>query len=103
MKICIIIMGTTNYDPDLDPLIINDIPTKGIIINKREHRINYVENNSRLRFGVLTISLFLFIYVCFMFGTWSDDQRPQIIVNVPPIDENLPGPKGKIDIIYNFV
>lgn len=83
-------------DPDLDPLISNgsatSTPSKGIVLNKREYR-SHSERWGRFRLGVFSVCIFFVIYFCFIVGTWSD-QHPQIIVNIPPSDESLPGPRG---------
>lgn len=85
-------MTNSAHDPDLDPLI-KPFRAKGIIINRREHR-THVEKWGRIRLGIISICMFFVIYICFAVSTWSE-QRPQIIVNIPPNDESLPGPIGK--------
>lgn len=82
---------------DLDPLIKTSIGTKGIILNKREIRANNLEKWGRARLAFVSMSLFFLIYICFAVRTWSE-QHPQIIVNIPPNDETLPGPKGMLSI-----
>lgn len=86
-------MTNSAHDPDLDPLI-RPSRAKGLVINRREHRINHVEKLGRIRLGIISICLFFVIYICFAISTWSE-QRPQIVVNIPPNDESLPGPFGK--------
>lgn len=88
-------MTNSAHDPDLDPLI-RTSRAKGIAFNRREHRISHVEKWGRIRLGIMSICLFFVIYVCFAMNAWSE-QRPQIVVNVPPNDESLPGPIGKFN------
>lgn len=85
-------MKNSAHDPDLDPLI-RQSRTKGIAINRREQRMIHAEKWGRIRLGIISICLFFVIYVCFAMSTWPE-QRPQIIVNIPPNDESLPGPSG---------
>ncbi len=92
-------MTNSAHDPDLDPLI-RPSRAKGIAINRREHRITQVEKWGRIRLGVISICLFFVIYICFAMSTW--DQRPQMIVNVPPNDAELPGPIGEHELYSNF-
>lgn len=94
-----------HHNADLDPLIVGSSnggggskSSKGIAINKREYRLSQTEKCGRLRLGVFSICIFFVIYFCFAIGTWSD-RRLQIIVNVPPSDDTLPGPKGIKDIL----
>lgn len=88
-------MTNSAHDPDLDPLIRHSrTSTKGIVINRREHRITHVEKWGRIRLSIISICLFFVIYICFAVSTWSEERR-QIIVHIPPNDESLPGPKGK--------
>lgn len=86
-------MTNSAHDPDLDPLI-RPSRAKGTIINRREHRLTHLEKWGRIRLAIISLCLFFVIYVCFAASAWSD-QRPQIIVNIPPNDESLPGPFGK--------
>lgn len=82
-----------NGGTDLDPLIKTSIGAKGIVLNRREYRANSVEKWGRIRLAFISMALFFLIYICFAVGSWSE-QRPQIIVNIPPNDDSLPGPKG---------
>lgn len=87
-------MSTT--DPDLDPLISTSdgVPNGRPILNRRDYRISQSDRWGRIRLGVLSVCIFFLIYFCFLLDTWSV-QRPQMIVNVPPLDDSLPGPKGE--------
>lgn len=90
---------SSGNDPDLDPLItrgaasIKPTNAKGLLNNRRDHRLSHLERWGRIRLVCLSMSLFFVIYICFSVGAWSD-QRPQIIVRIPPNDDSLPGPKG---------
>lgn len=61
--------------------------------NRRYHHGS--ERWGRIRLGIASIVFVCVIYFCFVFGTWMDDQRQsQMIVQIPPPDDSLPGPKG---------
>lgn len=70
----------------------------GILSNRRDNRKTHTERWGRIRLGIFSMCFVFFIYICFNMGIWMD-QRPPIIVNVPPMDDSLPGPKG-ILLIY---
>lgn len=66
----------------------------GGVLNRRDQRKLHAEKWGRIRLGVLSIFFFCIIYFCFTLGSWEEQQAPQFIVNIPPLDESLPGPKG---------
>lgn len=67
----------------------------GITTNRRDYpRKFHQERWGRIRLGVLSICFVFLLYICFSVGIWVDGQRPPIIVNIPPMDESLPGPRG---------
>ncbi|KAJ6643681.1 hypothetical protein Bhyg_08646, partial [Pseudolycoriella hygida] len=70
--------------------------------NRRDHRISHVEKWCRIQLGVISICVFFVIYICFAKSTWSE-VRHQIIVNVPPNDESLPGPIGLQEQLNNSI
>lgn len=65
----------------------------GLATNRRDYRKSHAENWGRIRLGILSSCFVFLIYICFSIGIWVD-QRPQIVVNIPPMDESLPGPRG---------
>lgn len=69
----------------------------GIISNRRDNRKSHTERWGRIRLGIFSMCFVFFIYICFNVGLWVD-QRPPIIVNIPPMDESLPGPRGTFHI-----
>lgn len=68
-------------------------PRRGILSNRRDQRKSSTERWGRIRLGILSICFLFVIYICFSIGLWVNP-LPQIVVNVPPMDESLPGPKG---------
>lgn len=64
--------------------------------NRNEHRRSHREKWSRINIGLITISFVSVVYLCFSVNLNFDKPSPQIIVDVPPIDTSLLGPKGKI-------
>lgn len=58
--------------------------------NRRSHRDRW----SRINIGLFTISFFSVVYLCVSLNLNVDKPSPQVIVDVPPIDVNLLGPKG---------
>lgn len=66
--------------------------------NRRSHR----EKWARLHIGILIVSFFIVIYFCFSIDLNLDKRAPQIVVDVPPIDDSLDGPRGKIQQICYF-
>lgn len=79
---------------DQDLLIKTSVKTTEIVLNRRENRAVSLEKWGRIRLTFISMVLFFFIYICFAVGSWSE-QRPQIIVDIPPNDNSLPGPKGR--------
>lgn len=93
-------MTNSAHDPDLDPLI-KPSRAKRTAIHRREHRITIVEKRGRVRLLLISICLFFVIYICFAMSTWADETS-QMIVNVPPMDESLPGPFGEYLLFVCF-
>lgn len=60
--------------------------------NRRYHHGS--ERWGRIRLGIASIVFICVIYFCFVFGTWVDQRQSQMVVNIPPLDDSLPGPKG---------
>lgn len=48
-----------------------------------------------MNIGVLTFALLFIIYLCFSMSLRLDKQPAQIVVDIPPIDESIDGPKGE--------
>lgn len=60
--------------------------------NRRSHRDKW----SRINIGLFTISFVSVIYLCVSLNLNVDSKpTPQIIVDVPPVDSDLLGTKGK--------
>lgn len=59
-------------------------------VNRRSHR----EKWARLHIGILIVSFFIVVYFCFSIDLNLDKRAPQIVVDVPPIDDSLDGPRG---------
>lgn len=57
----------------------------------------------RIRLGVLSLGFLFIIYFGFLFGTEDSIRSPTILVNVPPQDESLPGPKGNDSLQSTFI
>lgn len=91
---------SSNYnDQDfLNSVNISDGRSKmrfGILSNRREYKKSHIEYWRSIRMGILSAFFVFFIYICITFSVWIDE-RPQIVVNIPPMDESLPGPRGKL-------
>lgn len=70
------------------------------LANIKIHRIDYRRSHrdkwSRINIGIATISFLSVVYFCVSMNLNVDKPSPQqIIVDVPPVDTNLNGPKGK--------
>lgn len=64
-------------------------------LNRCEYRRSHRDKWSRINIGILTISFLSVVYFCVSMNLNVDKPSPQIIVDVPPVDTNLLGPKGK--------
>lgn len=83
-------------DLGLDPLIsASDGEPKGSrsIRNRRHSRMFQSERWGCILFGVLSVCICFFIYLYLFVIAWPAN-RPSQVVNVPPADDSLPGPKG---------
>lgn len=69
--------------------------------NRRYHHGS--ERWGRIRLGIASIGFVCVIYFCFVFGTWVDQRQSQMIVQIPPLDDSLPGPKGISHITHYCV
>lgn len=63
-------------------------------LNRLDHRRAHREKWGRIHIGILIVSFFSVIYLCFSLNLNVDKRSPQIIVDVPPIDDTLDGPRG---------
>lgn len=69
-------------------------------LNRLDYRRSYRDKWGRIRLGILTIAFFIIIYLCFSINLTVDKRTPQMVVDIPPMDENLPGPRGKLAFRY---
>lgn len=100
-----------NDEPIDDDDESNENFAKNLLVSSENYQQNAYRNNrryhhgsercGRIRWGIASIAFVCVIYFCFVFGTWVDQRQAQIIVQIPPLDESLPGPKG-ICHIYNL-
>lgn len=68
--------------------------------NRRSHRDRW----SRINIGLFTISFVSVIYLCVSLNLNVDSKpSPQMIVDVPPVDPDLVGTKGKILFNVNYM
>lgn len=86
-------LNRSESDFERTPRTMHQIRTTAVI-NRRDQRKMHTEKWGRIRLGVLSVSFFCVIYFCFTIGSWDDQQGSQFIVNIPPMDDSLPGPKG---------
>lgn len=63
-------------------------------LNRSNHRRSHREKWARLHIGILIVSFFIVIYVCFSIDLNIDKRATQIVVDVPPVDDSLDGPRG---------
>lgn len=75
---------------------------KGGIFNSRDYRKSHAEKWGRIHWGILSIGIFSIIYFCFTLGAWVDERPAQIVVNIPPVDDSLPSPRGNFFCQYYF-
>lgn len=68
--------------------------TKKKLIQLDNRRIIHRDKWRRFHFGILFVFLSCVLYLCFSVNLNIDKRSPQIIVNIPPIDETLSGPRG---------
>lgn len=68
-------------------------------LNRIEYRRSHRDKWSRINIGIFTISFLSVVYFCVSMNLNVDKPSPQIIVDVPPVD-NLLGPKGNIAFIF---
>lgn len=66
-----------------------------IKLNRLDNRRANREKWGRIHIGILIISFFSIVYLCFSVNINIDKRQPQIIVDVPPVDDTLDGPRGK--------
>lgn len=64
--------------------------------NRIEYRRSHRDKWNRINIGILTISFLSVVYFCVSMNLNVDKPAPQIIVDVPPVDTNLLGPKGTV-------
>lgn len=72
-------------------------------LKRLNHRRSHREKWARLHIGILIVSFFIVIYFCFSIDLNIDKRAPQIVVDVPPIDDSLDGPRGNSIIYFPIV
>lgn len=70
-----------------------------IKFNRIDYRRSHRDKWSRINIGIFTISFFSVVYFCVSMNLNVDKPMPQMIVDVPPVDEHLLGRKGKKKIL----
>lgn len=71
-------------------------------LNRLSYRRSHREKWARLHIGILIVSFFIVIYFCFSIDLNIDKRAPQIVVDVPPIDDTLDGPRGNSTIHFLY-